>query len=304
MLTISAGWSFDAEISKKEEDINAAIGLERWVYRIIGLRAGVAAGSRERREITAGMGYKGEHFSLDYAFIFPLSGVTSTVGSHRFGVTIRFGAAPERARWEFESEGEVFERLIEEKAAQIKSMEKEMRVLNDQNRRGRLEDKWVRDQIQKLQLQLRNQETQELAELKKRLFESKVESQRMRRQMEGLEKRLRRISVPKPAAPVKAKPVEVKPVVPKTYTVQEGETLQSIAEEIYGVTSKWVEIYEMNSDRIERGGSVRTGQILILAPVSRYPASFFCRIFSMPDHGKTNLVCRLEQALSCSSVLS
>ena len=55
-----------------------------------------------------------------------------------------------------------------------------------------------------------------------------------------------------------------KPQIPAGYVVQEGDTLQSIAKKLYRNADRWVEIYEMNSDRIERGGTIRTGQFLVL----------------------------------------
>ncbi|OGR84263.1 MAG: hypothetical protein A2902_05170 [Elusimicrobia bacterium RIFCSPLOWO2_01_FULL_64_13] len=261
--------TFDGDISRKDKDLNVSVGIERLLLKFVGLRAGVTAGSRQRREITAGMSYNGNYFSLDYAFIFPLSGIESTSGSHRFGLTVRFGRRHSRARWEFEEDEEVIARILEEKAAQITSMEKELEDLRDQNRSGKLENSWVRKQIERLEGRLKDRESQDLEEMKLRVNQSNVETENMKQKLQELEDRLRRLSAPRPAAPKAAEvqaPAEEKklPPVPRTYIVQEGDTLQSIAFKFYGDDAKWSEIYKINSDRIERGGTLRTGQILLM----------------------------------------
>ncbi len=112
--------------------------------------------------------------------------------------------------------------------------------------------------------------------MKTKLFESKIETERMKQKMRDLEERVQRLSVPRPAAPAPVRvkpPVEpepeqveapAKPSIPSTYVVQEGDTLQSIAKKFYGNSDRWVEIYEMNAERVERGGTIRAGQFLIL----------------------------------------
>ena len=243
---------FDAELSRKDKDTNVALGLEKWLFRSFALRAGIGGGARNRREISTGMGYAGGNFSLDYAFIFPLGGIESTAGSHRFSLTIRFGKAPERAHWEFEEDAQAMERLLEEKSAQISVMEREMEDLKDQNRSGKLESNWVRERIKRLEDKIHEQETTEMQDLKTRVFQSNVESERMRQKVRELEQRIQTLSTQSQKA------------VPRTYQVQEGETLQTIAGKFYGDPSKWVEIYELNSDRIERGGTLTTGQVLLM----------------------------------------
>lgn len=256
---------FDAELSRKDKDINAALGMEKWLMRAFALRAGIGGGARNRREISAGMGYAGGNFGLDYAFIFPLGGIESTAGSHRFSLTVRFGKAPERAHWEFEEDSQVMERLLEEKSAQISVMEREMEDLKDQNRSGKLESNWVRERIKKLEDRIHEQQTSEMQDLKTRVFQSNVESDRMRQKVRDLEQRIQQLSTQaRKTAPAAASEEKKLPAAPRTYQVLEGETLQSISEKFYGDPSKWVEIYELNSDRVERGGTLTTGQVLLM----------------------------------------
>ncbi len=270
--------TFDGEFSRRDKDMNVSMGLEKWIYKVLAVRAGFTAGSRNRRELTSGLGYNGNYFALDYAFVFPLGGIANTAGSHRFSLTVKFGQIPERARWEYESEDSEVERILEEKTAQIHSMEKELENLKDTSRSGKLESTWVRQQIQKLEEKLKVQETKDLEEMKGRLFESKLETQKMKKQIEELENRIQRITRPeKPQAivpptapqiiPQSVEPVEVEqaaPAAPKSYVVQDGETLQSIAVKLYNDENKWLEIFELNADRLERGGTTRPGQVLLL----------------------------------------
>ena len=81
----------DSEFSLKEDDLSFFAGLERRLFRYVGLRAGFSMGSRDKREVASGMSYVGEHFEMDYAFVLALGGIESTSGSHRFGLTVRFG---------------------------------------------------------------------------------------------------------------------------------------------------------------------------------------------------------------------
>ena len=64
-------------------------GLERWfLNRQIGVRTGYNVDSAT---VGASVAY-GETYQiqLDYAFIYPISSITDTMGSHRFGFSIRF----------------------------------------------------------------------------------------------------------------------------------------------------------------------------------------------------------------------
>lgn len=54
-------------------------------------RGGLALGSREYRAASAGFGYRGDTYSIDYAFSYPLSGIAGTMGSHQLGAHFAFG---------------------------------------------------------------------------------------------------------------------------------------------------------------------------------------------------------------------
>ena len=261
---------FAGDISYKKKDTNVSFGIEKWLFKIFGLRAGFTAGSRNKREIATGMGYKSGFLTLDYAFVFPLAGIESVAGSHRFAMGLKFGKAPEKeVIWEFEDDTKALERVLEEKAAQIQAMEKELERLKEQNRGGKIEASWTREQIQKIEEKLQVQGTKDLQNMRERLLESKIETQKMSQRILELEEKIKRITTPRlPPAPSSRHTTPVYPApsssIPRTYTVEEGDTLQSIAQKFYKNDSKWIEIYELNQDRIERGGNIRSGQILLL----------------------------------------
>lgn len=48
--------------------------------------------------------------------------------------------------------------------------------------------------------------------------------------------------------------------VPRTYTVQSGDTLSTISRRFYGTPSRWVDIYQANRDRLSSENALRVGQ--------------------------------------------
>jgi len=54
----------------------------------------------------------------------------------------------------------------------------------------------------------------------------------------------------------------------KEYTVKEGDTLSSIAEQFYGSQNKWTELHKLNKDRLPNANRLRAGMTLRV-PTSR-----------------------------------
>ena len=255
----------DAELSRKDKDTYVVLGLEKRLMRAFALRAGIGGGNRNRREISAGLGYNLKNFNIDYAFIARLGGIESTAGNHRFSFTVCFGKEPsERAAWEFEEDSQVIEQLLREKNERISEMERELEELQDENRSGKIESNWVRERIIKLEDRIHKQEASEIQQMKDKISESKVENEGVKQQMLDLERRIKHLFKNTQKAVQSSEKIKKLPEVPRAYQVQEGETLQSIAEKFYGDSSKWMEIYKLNSDRIERGGTLTAGQVLLM----------------------------------------
>lgn len=54
-------------------------------------RGGFSMGSRDYRSASAGFGYNGGIYRVDYSFVYPLSGISGTMGSHQVGVVVAWG---------------------------------------------------------------------------------------------------------------------------------------------------------------------------------------------------------------------
>lgn len=56
-------------------------------------------------------------------------------------------------------------------------------------------------------------------------------------------------------------PAEPDPAsVPRSYTVQSGDTLSTISARFYGTPSRWIDIYQANRDRLASENALRVGQ--------------------------------------------
>jgi len=77
-------------------DKRFAVGIEKWLPTLLhgsfGVRSALSLGSRDHRELSAGLSYKIHRMQFDYGFSIPVGGMTSVSGSHRMGLTWRFGA--------------------------------------------------------------------------------------------------------------------------------------------------------------------------------------------------------------------
>lgn len=63
---------------------------------------------------------------------------------------------------------------------------------------------------------------------------------------------------PAPAAAASPDPASV----PRSYTVQSGDSLSSISRKVYGTPSRWIDIYQANRDRLSSENALRVGQTL------------------------------------------
>ncbi|MFB0526062.1 MAG: tetratricopeptide repeat protein, partial [bacterium] len=69
---------------------------EKWLSgKSVGVRGGIDIGSDGFKSFSLGGSYLVSPLEIDYAFIYPLFGLRGTYGSHRFSVTLRFGALRE-----------------------------------------------------------------------------------------------------------------------------------------------------------------------------------------------------------------
>ncbi len=80
------------------QDETGIVAAEKWLptllYGTFGVRGALAAGTRNFRDISMGLSYKIYKLEFDYGFDIPVSGIMGTVGTHRIGLTWRFGKNP------------------------------------------------------------------------------------------------------------------------------------------------------------------------------------------------------------------
>ncbi len=80
----------------KHREFNISAGAEKWLSgKSVGVRGGIDIGSDGFKSFSLGGSCQVSSFEIDYAFIYPLSGLRGTYGSHRFSLTLRFGAVRE-----------------------------------------------------------------------------------------------------------------------------------------------------------------------------------------------------------------
>ncbi len=80
-------------------DSTFTAGAERWFPKTFlgdfGLRGGLSVGTREYKQLSAGLSYRTRRMSVDYAITLPVGGVAAAISSHRVALTFRFGRATE-----------------------------------------------------------------------------------------------------------------------------------------------------------------------------------------------------------------
>ncbi len=81
------------------QDQNIGLAAERWFSRLyvgdFGIRGALNIGSRSFRQLTYGLSYRTRRIAVDYGFSLPINSIASTAGSHRFGISFRFGSVRE-----------------------------------------------------------------------------------------------------------------------------------------------------------------------------------------------------------------
>lgn len=95
-------------------------------------------------------------------------------------------------------------------------------------------------------------------------------AQRRVEQLEGLLSEARRVPPPLASTPTPQQPSAPQPAVrpsepqsvPRSYTVQSGDSLSSISRTVYGTSSRWIDIYQANRDRLSSENALKVGQEL------------------------------------------
>jgi hypothetical protein len=84
----------DVEISEREftsREYRLNMGAERWTRGGFGIRGGLGFGQRQYQITSIGFSYRLDNLQLDYALIYPLTGIKGTFGTNQLSMTFRFG---------------------------------------------------------------------------------------------------------------------------------------------------------------------------------------------------------------------
>jgi len=101
----SDNFNMTSDLTFKRKDVTVSAGMEKWFMgKTLGVRGGLGIGTREYASLCLGASYRySKLFQFDYGFVYPLRGISSFYGSHRFSLTLRFGVkVPEEVRFEEE----------------------------------------------------------------------------------------------------------------------------------------------------------------------------------------------------------
>ena len=98
---------------------------------------------------------------------------------------------------------------------------------------------------------------EQVQRLERELEKFKVAAERSQKGAERAQKRLDSLEH---AVRVRALPFTGS----RIYEAQEGDTLRSIAQKVYGSPERWADIYEANRDRLQRGGDPVSGQKIVI----------------------------------------
>ena len=263
-------------LTRKDQDTDFALGGERWFYRHwVAGRGGFEFGTRNKRNLTMGLGVRLGNAQVDYAFVLPVAGLVDTSGSHRISLTLRFGkveAGPIALLEQEEMLG------TDTSSSEVEALRRELLHHQEEQDAYQRETDRLQARIVQLDSEIRSLKTTGVPALLPAGMvvstpaasapapgPSAVDTELMGR-IDRLEQELQQqrkdIEARKPKPAVAAAPGPFKR--PGVYTVKDGDTLQSIAAYTLGDADRWAEIYMANKDRLKRGGAVTPGQALVI----------------------------------------
>ncbi len=223
----------DADLILRDGEYKLNAGGEHWYWdRTFAVRLGGGYGSNGYKNIAAGFSVNWIHMVIEYALVYPVSRAQDVFGDHRISLVYRFGKTPP-PEIETGSVEYYYEKVMKEAEILRSRLEKA------ENDRARLERALIDEATSRAQ-----------------------DKQNAARQGSGPEStRQVQSSAPRKAHEIQ-KPKEQKPPVrPKTYTVEEGDTLSLIADKIYQEPARWKEIYQANKGKVDRG-RIEAGTVL------------------------------------------
>jgi len=185
------GRSFNmtSDLTFRRRDITISAGTEKWFMgKSLAVRGGLGVGTREYASLSLGASYRYSRlFQFDYSFVYPLRGISSFYGSHRFSLTLRFGVkVPEeeeleaelrKAKSELELAKDVAQKTRLEAIEMMKSKEisdKEMREAREKQRQTEEELRLVEAKLRRVEEELRRVSGEARVEPEKKVREKLI----------------------------------------------------------------------------------------------------------------------------------
>jgi len=158
----STNFNMVSDITFKGRDITISAGTEKWFMgKSLAVRGGLGIGAREYACLSLGASYRYSRiFQFDYSFVYPLTGISSFYGSHRFSLTLRFGLKAPEEELEEELERTKFELQMAKEAAEKARLETEQKMKAKQIsdieiRKAQERQRRTEEAIQRLEEELR-----------------------------------------------------------------------------------------------------------------------------------------------------
>jgi hypothetical protein len=242
--------TFAADMQIRKGVTELLPGIEADVLnRLLKLRIGKGVPLDGDNSVSVGMGMNLSPVILDLAMTIPVRGFNRNAGGFQGGLTYRFGAPP------------FYGRFVGEAARQAEDLRSD--ILNLQGKKKDIDTRIeaARSDQEGLEGQVRARE-ERLRDLEEQIRRLELDEEKKRYEVQHPH---RKIVEPPPPPPKPKKKVKRKPRrrFPLRYRVRPGDTLRSIAEKMYGNSTRWELIYDRNPEKIERGLPVE-GAVLVL----------------------------------------
>jgi LysM repeat protein len=244
----------DMEIRKNVTAFHLGAEYFMW-HKLLRLRVGNGFTSGGVHHISFGAGFNFSPAQIDVAYAIPLKTFNDVSEQFRISVVYRFGA-PKFSELYLDRALDLAEDL-DRKIAQLEAKQSQLKddVQNIEQAKRLAEDDWARQNAQHVETQ---------RGLDERLLKAKVRTEEEEEHMRSIEDkvgvaedkihRAERISRAESAKRDEG---------PKTYVVQPGDTLQSIAAKFYKDEGRWKDIFKANADKVDRGRPI-PGKTLVI----------------------------------------
>ena len=260
------------------------------------VRGSLAAGSRDFQQAAFGAGYGVDSFKIDYAFQFPLAGITvgETAGTHRFSLAWRFGSVShtslDRKRKAKKSAGEPATPKVDKDGLSDLMAEMEEPLAPERQAPASKTKKNPAAVVVTISSQgVVTVSSPTVAAVAPSTTAAVGASAAAAVAAStgavvaptetvstatpaAVAKSTASASIPakKPAAKARSHRKSTKTAdLPWAYHVQPGDTLIGLADKYYGNSERWHDIYELNSDRLGRAGDLTVGQVLFMPARTR-----------------------------------